>query len=157
MRSSLRPIRARLRPIAVGIAAVAILTAVAVPIVAAASPSPSTAAAGQASSGFAARHPLLAGTVRADLTVVKRDGTTVLVHYELGRIATISSTSIAVTGRDGKGATFAITSTTRIRFNGHAIPVGSLKVGDRVAVFGTGASGDYTAFLIRRLRPGPAV
>jgi hypothetical protein len=157
MRSLLEPIRGRFRSLAVGITAVAVLTAVAVPIVAAASPSASATSAGQTPTGFAARHPLLAGTVRADLTVVKRDGTTVLVHYELGRIAAVSSTSIAVTGRDEKGATFAITATTRIRFNGHPIPLASLKVGDRVAVFGTGSSGDYTAFLIRRLRPGPAV
>jgi hypothetical protein len=32
------------------------------------------------------------GTVRADLTVVKRDGTTVVVHYERGEITAVKAT-----------------------------------------------------------------
>jgi hypothetical protein len=153
-RGSIRP---GLRRLAIAIGAVALLAAVAVPATMASTPATSPAADAVASNAFAARHPLLAGTVRADLTVVRRDGTTILVHYERGRITALGATSITVTGRDGKGATFAITSTTRVRSDGHPIPLASLKVGDRVAVFGTRSGGDDTAFLIRRLRLGPAV
>jgi hypothetical protein len=96
-----------------------------------------------------ARHPLLAGTLRADLTVVRRDGSTAVVHYERGTISAVGATSITVTGRDGKGATFAVTDATRVLRDGHPISIAALKAGDRVFVFGTTADGTLTAFLVR--------
>ena len=139
----------------------ALLGLVVAPAVGAASPPPNASAGIAAPRAAAdpseivrriARHPLLAGTVRADLTVVKRDGTTVLVHYEVGQITSVSSTSVTVRGRDGKGATFAVTATTRVRAGGRAISISDLKAGDRAMVFGTNAGGTYTAVLIRCVR-----
>jgi len=120
-----------------------------VPTVGAASPAPTDPASSAAVARFAARHPLLAGTVRADLTVVKRDGTTVLVHYELGEVTAVSSSSITIKGRDGKGASFVVTSDTRVRAKGRPISISDLEVGDRAMVFGTTTDGTYTGFLIR--------
>jgi hypothetical protein len=152
----------RLGRVAVVLACMALAGAVAVPAVGAASPAPTSpvgtgSGAGSSESAganvrlerFIARHPLLAGTVRADFTVVKRDGATVLVHYETGTISAIRPTSISITGRDGKGAAFVVTDATRVRRDGHPISISALKVGDRALVFGTNASGTYTAVLIR--------
>ena len=139
----------------------ALIALVAVPAVSAADPS-TTPGAGTASGGSAGdgqpgriRHPLLQATVRADLTIVKRDGTTVLVHYERGEITAVSDTSITIKGRDGKGATFAVTKDTHVRANGHPAKISDLEVGDRAMVFGTSADGTYTAFLIRCIVKAP--
>jgi hypothetical protein len=102
------------------------------------------------------RAAILRGAVRADVTVVKRDGTTVVIHYERGEVTAVSSTSITIQGRDGKGATFAITEATRVRSAGKAITVGDLKVGDRAMVFGTASGGTYTAVLIRCVQAAAA-
>lgn len=133
----------------IGLLGLALIGGVAVPAVSAATPAPGADPAPITAAGFAARHPLLAGTVRADLTVVKRDGTTVLVHYEVGRVTAVSDTSITIQGRDGKGASFVVTSKTVVRAKGHRISISDLEVGDRAMVFGTDSNGTYTAFLIR--------
>lgn len=130
---------------------------VVVPTVGAASPAPTDPTASAAVARFVARHPLLAGTVRADLTVVKRDGTTVLIHYEVGKVTAVSSSSITIEGRDGKGASFTVTGDTRVRARGKTISVSDLEVGDRAMVFGTSSNGGYSAFLIRCvLHPAPS-
>lgn len=102
------------------------------------------------------RADLLRGVVRADLTVVKRDGSTVLVHYERGEITALSETSITVKGRDGISATFALTPDTRVREKRRPATISDLEVGDRVMVFGTNDNGTYTAFLIRCVVKAPA-
>jgi hypothetical protein len=150
-----------------GLAIVALIALVVVPIASAASPAtpsatPSSPAVPTASApatvdggllqGLAARRPLLAATVRAELTVVKRDGTTVLVHYERGQLTAVSATSITIRGRDGNGATFVVTEATRVRANGEAIQLSDLKVGDRAMVFGVDQGGTSTAFLVRCVR-----
>lgn len=140
----------------------ALLGVVVAPAVGAASPSstaPGAATAQTAADPSAiaarriARHPLLAGTVRAELTVVRRDGTTVLVHYEVGEITSVTPTSVTIRGRDGKGATFTVTAATRVRAGGRPISISDLKAGDRAMVFGTDSGGTYTAVLIRGVRP----
>jgi anti-sigma factor RsiW len=145
----------------IALLSLALLGLVVVPAVGAASTPATTAglvapATAPGPSGIAARriarHPLLAGTVRAELTVVKRDGTTVLVHYEAGVIASVNATSVTIRGRDGKGATFAITAATRVRAGGRPISIAELKVGDRAMVFGTDVGGSYTAIRIRCVR-----
>lgn len=146
-----------------GIALAALLAFAVVPLVAAASPTQSTPAGPTAAPASApaltidgtqpgallARHPLLARTVRAELTVVKADGTTILVHFERGQVTAVSSTSITIQGRDGKGASFTVTDKTRVRANGHEIKLSDVKVGDRAMVLGVDQDGTYTAFLIR--------
>ncbi len=130
------------------------LVALAVPAVAAAEPA--TAPDGPAIARFAAHwHPWLRGTVRADFTIVKRDGTTVLVHYERGEITAVSDTSITIRGRDGKGATFLVTKDARVREHGHPAKISDLAVGGRAMVFGTNENGTYTAVLIRCVVEGP--
>ncbi len=154
-----KELRRLLRPGA-ALLSLALLGLVVAPAVGAASPSTAAAvAAPQSTAGpsgiggrFIARHPLLAGTVRAEFTVVKRDGTTVLVHYEVGEIASVTATSVAIRGRDGKGATFTVTAATRVRAGGRPISISDLKAGDRAMVFGTDSSGTYTALLIRSVR-----
>ncbi len=162
----------RLTRTGAALAALALAAVLCVPAVGAASPPPSAApspgspavspAPSSDPAGVSrlerarARHPLLAGTVRADLTIVRRDGSTVVVHYEAGRITAVSATSITITGRDGAGATFAVTDATRVRRDGHPISVATLAVGDRAAAFGTGSGGRYTAFLIRSPKAVPA-
>ena len=158
--------------LAIGGLAVAVVVGLGVvPMVAAASPSPSTppAAASPAASTTAPAAPaaspattprnvagiraaILRGAVRADVTVVKRDGSTVLVHFERGQVAAITPRSITIQGRDGKGATFTVTGSTRVRAKGQAIAYGTLKVGDRAMVFGTASGGTYTAVLIRGIQ-----
>jgi hypothetical protein len=137
------------RRTATSLLTLALLALVAVPAVSAADPTPTAERVG--------RHPILRGTVCADLTVVKRDGTTVDVHYERGEITAVSAASITIKGRDGKGATFVVTGNTRVRVNGRPAKVSDLAVGDRAMVFGTSKDGTYTAILIRCVRrPGGA-
>ena len=153
----------RIRSIGTSRAAAGLLTAafiglIAVPAVSAAEPAVSPANSDAATiARFVARHPLLALTVRADLTLVKRDGSTVLVHYEAGRVTAVSDTSITIRGRDGKGATFVVTDSTRVRVGGRPADIADVRVGDRAAVFGKNDDGTYTALLIlARHVPTPA-
>ncbi len=87
--------------------------------------------------------------VRGDLVVQAKGGAYVNVHYERGQISAVSAGSITIVGPDGKGATFALVATTRIRSNGQAIKAGDLVVGRTALVFGTGGAGSYTAVLVR--------
>lgn len=131
------------------------LVGLAVPAASAAEPT--TAPDAAAIARFAGhRHPLLRGTVRADLTVVKRDGTTILVHYERGEITAVSDSSITINGRDGQGATFVVTADTRVHEHGHRAKISDLEVGNRAMVFGTSENGTYRAILICRVARGPA-
>ena len=151
--------------LAIGVLAVLAIGIVGVvPMVAAASPSasppaitaasPAASAAPAKATGVAGiRAAILRGAVRADVTVVKRDGSTVVVHYERGQVTAITPTTITIQGRDGKGATFTVTTSTRVRSNGRAIAYADLKVGDRAMVFGTSSGGVYTALLIRCVQP----
>ncbi len=144
-----------------GLALVAVVAFGLVPIVSAASPAPSTSPAGPTASpaaeagqsGAGARNALLAGTVRGEATVVKRDGSTILIHFERGRVTAVSQTSITIQGRDGKGATFAVDARTQVRAKGETIPYSDLKVGDRATVFGLDQGGTYTAIQVRLARP----
>jgi hypothetical protein len=145
---------------ATGLVGLAIVALAAVPVVGAASPPPTTSTPSVPSSSSApaaagpvvrwlAAHPLLRGAVRGDVTVVKGDGTTVIVHFEVGKIAAVSGSSISMRGRDGAGATFGVTSDTRVRRDGHPIAISALGVGDRAVVVGTSSHGTYTAIVIR--------
>lgn len=146
------------RRAAASLLALTLAAIVAVPAVSAVEPTtPPPAGAGPLVPGRPGleRAGLLRGVVRADLTVVKRDGSTVLVHYERGEITALSETSITVEGRDGVSATFALTPDTRVREKRRPAALGDLEVGDRVMVFGTNDNGTYTAFLIRCVVKAP--
>lgn len=96
--------------------------------------------------------------LRADATVLKRDGATMAVHYERGKIAAVSASSITIKGLDGMSTTFAVSSETGVRERGREIKISDLKAGERAMVFGTkNGSGGYDALLIRCVREGTAV
>jgi len=99
---------------------------------------------------------LLNRVVRGDLTIRAKGGTYVQIHYERGQISAVSSSSITITGPDGKGATFAVTATTRIRSGGKLVAIGDLSKGHNAVVFGTGSAGSYNAVLIRGIVARPA-
>ena len=99
---------------------------------------------------------LLNRVVRGDLTVRAKSGVDVNVHYERGQITAVSPTSITITGADGKGATFAVTTTTKVRSKGQAETIADLSVGQNAMVFGTGSAGSYNAVLVRGLVARPA-
>ena len=94
----------------------------------------------------------LGRVVRADATVLKKDGTTMVVHYEHGQITALSSTSITIKGLDGSSTTFAVTADTRVREKRQTVAITDLKVGERAMVFGTKTGDGYTAVLIRCVR-----
>lgn len=121
---------------------------VAVPTILAAAPAvgPSDQVAALDRAAFAGR---LGRILRADATVLKKDGTTMIVHSERGEITAASTSSITIKGLDGVSATFAVTADTRVREKGHAAKIADLSVGERAMVFGTKSGDTYTAVLIR--------
>jgi hypothetical protein len=90
--------------------------------------------------------------MRGDATVLKRDGTTVTVHFERGEISAASATSVTIKGADGVSTTFEIGADTRIRSARQPVTADALKVGMFAAAIGTPSSPGYDALLIR-LRP----
>lgn len=98
---------------------------------------------------------LLNRVVRGDLTVRAKGGSYVQVHYERGQVSALSSTSITIKGPDGKGASFAVTTATRVRSAGKLEAIGDLSVGQNAIVFGTGSDGSWSAVLIRGIAARP--
>ena len=99
--------------------------------------------------GQAARVGGLGRVLRADATVLKKDGTTAIIHFERGAITAVNSSSITIKGLDGVSTTFAVTAATRVREKGHAAKIGDLTVGERAMVFGKANGSSYDALLIR--------
>ncbi len=99
---------------------------------------------------------LLNRVVRGDLTVRAKGGTFVQVHYERGVISAVSSSSITITGPDGKGATFVVSAATRVRSKGKLEAIGDLAVGQNAMVFGTVSGSTYSAVLIHGIAARPA-
>lgn len=99
---------------------------------------------------------LLNRVVRGDLTVRAKGGTLVQVHYERGQITTVTAGSITITGPDGKGATFVVTTSTKVRSQGKLEAIGDLKAGQNAMVFGTISGSTFDAVLIRGLVARPA-
>jgi hypothetical protein len=97
---------------------------------------------------------LLSRVVRGDFVVKARGGTYLTIHYERGQVSAVNATSLTVIGPDGKGATFALTATTRIRSAGQLAKASDLQVGRTVLVFGTGTAGSYSAIVVRQPKPG---
>ncbi len=172
MSSTLRQIGAR--RVITAVLAIGLVGAVAVPAIYAASSASAPAAAGidaAANAGAAGQLDdasvaaanvrlgggLLGRVVRGDLTVRGKGGTYVQVHYERGQITAVSATSITITGADGKGATFAVTATTKVRSKGQLEKTSDLSTGQAAMVFGTGSNGTYSAVLIRGIVARAAV
>ena len=99
---------------------------------------------------------LLNRVVRGDLTVRGKAGAFVQVHYERGQISAVNATSITITGPDGKGATFTVTATTKVRSQGKLESIGDLKMGQNAMVFGTVSGSTFDAVLIRGIVARPA-
>jgi hypothetical protein len=149
------------RRIVTAVLAIGLVGIVAVPVINATSTTPTAAAVGPGGSdGQVDDAPLNAAAVRlgggllnrvvrGDLVVRGKGGAFVNVHYERGRISAVDATSITIVGPDGHGATFALTTSTRIRSEGQPAKVSDLAVGRTALVFGTGTAGGYTAVLVR--------
>ena len=90
--------------------------------------------------------------LRGEVTVLKRDGSTMTVHFERGEISAASATSLTLKGADGVATTFAIGATTRIRSARQPATADALKVGAFAAVLGTPSGSGYDALLVR-IRP----
>jgi len=91
--------------------------------------------------------------MRGDVTVLRRDGSTVTLHLERGRITAASATAITLQGADGTVTTFSITATTRIRVHGTQATADALKVGDMAMALGTKSGTGYQALLVRDPKP----
>ena len=120
-------------------------------VVAAQDPAPSVAGTDVVSTLPAAltRGAVLARTIHADLTIWTRDGAQT-VRYVRGEITNVDTHSLAVTAKDGTAFAFGVTSTTRVRSRGRAIPFSSLEAGETAMVFATRlGDGSWAAVLIR--------
>jgi hypothetical protein len=78
------------------------------------------------------------------------------LHYERGTVTAVGTSSLTVQTPDGVSTTFAVTSSTHIRYGGAAAQLSQLISGDRAVVFGastTGSGGPFTASLVRAAPP----
>lgn len=128
--------------------ALGLVGVVAVPTILAAPPADTQAGPG-ADVGQAAGPGRLGRILRADMTVLKKDGTTMVVHSERGEITAVSASSITVKGLDGVSTTFTVTAETRVREKGRQAKIADLEAGDRVMVVGKASGAGYEALLIR--------
>ena len=81
------------------------------------------------------------------------------LHYERGTVTAVGASSLTVQTPDGVSTTFAVTSSTHIRYGGAAAQLSQLISGDRAVVFGTsttGAAGPFTASMVRAAPPAKA-
>lgn len=134
--------------------ALGLVGVVAVPTILAA-PRADTQAETGADVGQAAGPGRLGRVLRADMTVLKKDGTTMVVHSERGEISTVSASSITIKGLDGVSTTFAVTADTRVREKGRQAKIADLEVGDLAMVVGKASGAGYEALLIRSGRKPP--
>lgn len=145
-----------LRRLAVVVLAAGLVGVAAVPTILAA-PAPATPGeVVDASLDLAAQPARIGRVMRGDVTVLKRDGSTMTVHFERGQLTAASATSVTLKGADGASTTFAIGSDTRIHAQRRAATADALKVGDSVLALGTKAGSGYDALLIRVRAQKPA-
>ena len=113
-------------------------------------PNPATSTAPAAPAK--AKHPRLRAAAERALHgqfTVERKGQPVLVDVQRGTVTSADPSSVTVQSKDGFSATYAITSTTKIRDNKAAAPAGDLTVGKKVGVLADDAAGHPTARAIR--------
>jgi hypothetical protein len=140
------------RRVAVVVLGAGLVGVAAVPTMLAASAPPTASPSVDASLLAPNRAARVGRIMRGDATVLKRDGTTMTVHFERGDISAASATSVTIKGADGVSTTFAIGSETRIRSARKPGNADALKVGASAAAIGTPSASGYDALLIR-LRP----
>jgi hypothetical protein len=95
---------------------------------------------------------LLRGVVHGEITILFKDGSTRLFTYDRGQITSITGLRISLTLPDGRSVSLSYDASTIVREDGHRVPVGSLKVGERAMFF----SRSGHAVLIRCVREGAA-
>jgi hypothetical protein len=141
------------RRIAVVVLAIGLVGLAAVPTILAAPAPPTPGQLTDGSLDQAVQPARIGRLMRGDVTVLRRDGSTVDLHFERGRITAASPTSVTLAGADGTVTTFSISTTTRIRVHGAAATAGALKVGDLAMALGTKSGSGYQAVLVRDPKP----
>jgi len=79
------------------------------------------------------RHSLRSRVEHGEATVRTKTGTEV-VDFQRGTVTAVSPTSVTVRSQDGFTATYAVTSTSKVRKNKQASTISAVAVNDRVAV-----------------------
>jgi len=144
------------RRVAVVVLATGLVGVAAVPTILAAAAPTSGGPAIETSLEQAAQPGRMGRLLRGDVTILKRDGSTMAVHFERGKVTAASASSVTVQGADGVSTTFAIGADTRIRSQRAKATADAIKIGDLVGAFGTKSAGSgYDALLIR-FRAAPA-
>lgn len=88
------------------------------------------------------------------VTKDKKTGKFVTHDAVRGAVAAVAAGTVTIKATDGTSETFVVTGSTKVRVNGSTGALGQVKVGDRVAVVGTG-SGPMTATrVVDRGAPG---
>ena len=72
-----------------------------------------------------------------------------VVVFQRGPVAQLSDKTLTVKSKDGFSATYVLTGDTKVRKQKADIPIGDLKVGDRVRVVATKDGSTLTAVRIR--------
>jgi len=72
-----------------------------------------------------------------------------VVVFQRGPVAQLSDKSLTVKSKDGFSATYVLTGDTKVRKQKSDIPIGDLKVGDRVRVVATKDGSTLTAVRVR--------
>jgi hypothetical protein len=101
------------------------------------SASPSASKTTHAASGRAKRGGrLLRRTEHGQLTLRTKTGTTT-VDLQRGTVSAVSASSVSVTSKDGHRATYAVSSTSKVRVAGKTASITDVHDGDRVLVLGS--------------------
>lgn len=111
---------------------------------------PSTRPLAGAARGAGILRAIVGRTDRAQIDVTTATGEQTIL-YVRGTIASVSSTAITVTLRDGTSQAYAIDASTRIRAQGKQIGVTNLSSGETALVLGLKAGDTYAARIIRGL------
>jgi hypothetical protein len=77
----------------------------------------------------------LGGAIHGEATVPKSGGGYQTIDLQRGTVSTVSDSSLTVTSADGYSATYVVSSSTEV--NAQAAGIGTVKVGDSVAVTAT--------------------
>jgi hypothetical protein len=137
------------RRVAVVVLAIGLVGVVAVPTILASSAPPPASTPLNLAVGQADKPARFGRIVRGDVTILKRDATTLDAHFERGEITAKTSDSVTLKSADNVSTTFKVGPDTRIRVERKAATVDDLKVGDKVLAVGNKSASGYDALLIR--------
>lgn len=88
------------------------------------------------------------------VTKDNKTGTFVTHDAVRGAVAAVAAGSVTIKATDGTTETFVVTGSTKVRVNGTTGGIGQVKVGDRVAVLGTGSAPMTATRVVDRGTPG---